>query len=341
MVINFIKIKNKNICNIKFFILIIVIFFGFFSVINFVNVSNILAQATSANCANPPSQWLLCEDWESGGPVRDVFYDSYWTDEANWRPAENGWDFTWSSYYCGAGPNAMPAFGSPSGGHALDLRLHPVDGTVCRSRRPTGDTLANGRDTTFPAKAFSPRREAYVRIYHLTAPDFIWNTNINKLLYVNSSGPGTLPNVKITGDRNSDYYNDYGVYPRDGEFLLAGQLPQTYFGQNTGSAEAAIAKKGVWQCIEYHINLGILGVNDGHLQLWVDDVLVMDYPNLQNGNWGDIHDVQLSGYYGGGGNVLLQAQSRWVDDIVVSTSRIGCVGSDTLAPAAPTNLTVQ
>jgi hypothetical protein len=63
---------------------------------------------------------------------------------------------------------------------------------------------------------------------------------------------------------------------------------------------------------------------------------------MPNGAWAsDISEVQLSGYYGGGGNILPQAQSRWVDDIVVSTSRIGCASADTLAPAAPTNLTVQ
>ncbi|HJX18596.1 MAG TPA: hypothetical protein VJ437_10415 [Acidiferrobacterales bacterium] len=315
----------------------------FFSCIALILGSGVLLAppAAWASCANPPSQWLLCEDWENGGPVRDVLDDLYWTDEANWRPAEHGWDFTWSSYYCGAGPNATPAPGSPSGGHALDLHLHPEDGTVCRSHRPGGDVLANGWDTAFPAKMFSPRREVYVRIYHLAALDFAWNININKLLYVNSSGPGSLPNVKITGARNSDYYNDYGVWPQEGEFLLAGQLP-TYLGQNTGPAEAAIAKKGTWQCIEYRMVLGTPGTSDGHLQLWVDDVLVMDYPNVANSSWvGDIREVQLSGYYGGGGNILSQAQSRWVDDIVVSTSRIGCAGADTLAPAAPTNLSVQ
>ncbi len=81
---------------------------------------------------------------------------------------------------------------------------------------------------------------------------------------------------------------------------------------------------GQWYCIESHVRLNQAGQSDGVFQLWIDDVLEAERAGL---NW-------LGAYTNYGLNALFvenhwedgapQAQERYIDNLVVSTNRIGC-----------------
>ena len=95
-----------------------------------------------------------------------------------------------------------------------------------------------------------------------------------------------------------------------------------------------------WECTEVEVVHNTPGQPDGALRVWIndDDQPVMEYTGVkfrdEAVSW---NAIQLSGYYGGSGSP--QVQHHWVDDIVVSSQRIGCFrefgSSAPLVPALP------
>jgi hypothetical protein len=81
---------------------------------------------------------------------------------------------------------------------------------------------------------------------------------------------------------------------------------------------------GKWYCIEAHVRLNDPGQPNGVFQLWIDDWLEASRSDL---NWvGKFTDYGLNAvffenYWNAGSPV---EQSRYMDNIVVSTERIGC-----------------
>jgi len=92
-----------------------------------------------------------------------------------------------------------------------------------------------------------------------------------------------------------------------------------------GSTKVASSQRaGQWQCIEGHIKLNTLAAQDGVFEFWVDDHLENARTDLDwRGKWDGygLNAITLHNFWPGGapGDV-----SRWMDDIVVSTERIGC-----------------
>jgi hypothetical protein len=81
---------------------------------------------------------------------------------------------------------------------------------------------------------------------------------------------------------------------------------------------------GRWHCIEAHVRLNDAGESNGLFELWLDGVPEASRSGL---NWVGAYDefgintVTLDNYWNGGAP---QAQERYLDDLVVSTERIGC-----------------
>jgi hypothetical protein len=130
-------------------------------------------------------------------------------------------------------------------------------------------------------------------------------------------------------------------------------LPFTHAGWyevNTGGQPYPL--RNTWQCLEYHIKINTrAGADnsgqggDGIIEGWTDGIQRFNYPNASQtmGASGstapnDILRFTLSG----SGNIYSPPSGitthRYVDNIVMSTARIGCLGSSPTAPAAPTNL---
>jgi hypothetical protein len=91
---------------------------------------------------------------------------------------------------------------------------------------------------------------------------------------------------------------------------------------------------GRWYCIEAHARLDDAGQANGVFELWIDDWLEARRTNLnwvgQVTNYG-LNAVFFENYWNAGSPA---AQSRYMDNIVVSTQRIGCGGSIAPQPSA-------
>lgn len=95
---------------------------------------------------------------------------------------------------------------------------------------------------------------------------------------------------------------------------------------------------GNWNCIETHVKLNDPGLSNGVEEFWVDGHLEASRTNLNYvGSYSayGINAVLLENYINGGSP---QVQSRYWDNFVVSTQRIGCLVSETLFP--PQNLRI-
>jgi hypothetical protein len=84
------------------------------------------------------------------------------------------------------------------------------------------------------------------------------------------------------------------------------------------------AHTGRWYCVEAHVRLNDAGKSNGVFELWINGVQEASRTGL---NWvGDFSDygintVFLENYWNNGSPA---AQDRYMDNFVVSTSRIGC-----------------
>ncbi len=79
---------------------------------------------------------------------------------------------------------------------------------------------------------------------------------------------------------------------------------------------------GRWVCYEMEVKLNTPGQSDGHYRMWIDDNLVIErlQVNLRGNYSYHMNEVSLDCYWNGGAP---QVQSRYFDDFVISTSKIG------------------
>ncbi|HEV2642595.1 MAG TPA: hypothetical protein VGT98_07810 [Candidatus Elarobacter sp.] len=84
------------------------------------------------------------------------------------------------------------------------------------------------------------------------------------------------------------------------------------------------AHAGQWYCVEGHVRLNDPGVGNGIFEMWIDDVSEARRTGIDwVGSYAayGINVVFFENYWNAGSPV---AQSRYIDNIVVSTGRIGC-----------------
>jgi len=120
------------------------------------------------------------------------------------------------------------------------------------------------------------------------------------------------PATGVQGDRiTTSRYNDFS------NLRWLGNKPATRFQLH--STEEA----GRWVCVEARAKLNTPGRKDGLNQLWIDGRLEADRKNLDwRGTYTrhGINAVFLETYWNDGSPV---AQSRWIDNFVISTKPIG------------------
>ena len=182
----------------------------------------------------------------------------------------------------------------------------------------------------FAPKAWTPRPEVYIRWYEKYSPGWIWSGNGQKLVFINRGmgniQPGLILDVLWGNDQPAVVYQMPGV-----------DLPNLY--QNVGTPKGIGG--GQWHCLEWYVK----GGNPGATKVWIDGELKLDYSNLPF-TFNAIDAVWPSAYYNEGGATptgVPNLQYRWMDDLVVSTTRIGCLPDtgDKTPPAAPSGLRVN
>ena len=92
-----------------------------------------------------------------------------------------------------------------------------------------------------------------------------------------------------------------------------------------------------WYCIEARVKLNSTGQSDGIFQLWIDDNLEASHTDLNwVGDWQDfgINSLFISHWWNGGSTSSI-VEERYIDALIISQSRIGCLNSPPITPPKP------
>jgi len=174
----------------------------------------------------------------------------------------------------------------------------------------------------FMNRFFSPVPEVYVRWYEKYSDNWVWSRVATKGIFVLTENPSW---GVVTGTNFS-------------ESNYAGHVNLEPFPFKSG----VNIQNGQWYCLE------LRWTQQGVFQMWIDGVLRIDRSNLGTAPGGARH-LTVSGYYNDAegrscnGQVpcgVPQLQTRWIDDVAVSTQRIGCLPDtgDKTAPDVPKGL---
>ncbi|TPV94966.1 MAG: hypothetical protein B7733_12465 [Myxococcales bacterium FL481] len=306
------------------------------------------ASPTDSECASPRPQWLLCEDFERG--------DRGWTE---WFAASgfidcNGCTDTSND------PNRIELVQDAALAHSGHWSLH-LPGAAPAEYRGAALAYRSCAEDPRPGCRLAGHEELYFRtwvrlandhayVHHFlalagTRPDAYWDADGNA---------GCRPNGQRWAGTTIDFNRDhelffYTYHPTmscdvggycSGEYAqnicdgCAGKnMPCTdrlecCWGNTFGLDQPVVLERGRWVCLEMHMRLNTPGAADGEMAFWVDDELAHRQTDM---HWRDIPELQLNKawlqHYIAAGDTD-QSNQIWFDDVVVSTSRIGCGDDD-------------
>lgn len=257
----------------------------------------------------PKPGWIFCDDFESD---RTASY--FETDHANGNFVRA----------------ASVGVGSSSG-----MRVHFARGQVSAGSLH----LAFGRT---PMSYIRPvdagtqvYREIYWRVYVRNQPGWQGGggDKLSRAQSLASSNWSQAMGAHVWSGGQSPSWNDLVIDPASGTDS-AGALKTTTYNDFAnfrwlGSASSATpifdaAHVGSWYCVEAHVKLNDAGQTNGTFDLWVNGAPEAARSGLNwVGRYSDygINTVYLENFWNNGSPV---AQDRFLDNFVVSTSRIGC-----------------
>ncbi|AEO67939.1 carbohydrate-binding module family 1 protein [Thermothielavioides terrestris NRRL 8126] len=168
-----------------------------------------------------------------------------------------------------------------------------------------------------------PSGDLYVRVY-LKAANALTSSHVT-FITMPDPAQGTNKHLRIGGQSQILMYNR-----ESDDATLPDLSPQ-------GIASSTALPTGSWQCFEYHIG------TDGTIETWLNGAAIAGLeagPGINNpyaDQWerSSIKPTPAGVYfgwesYGGDTNTF------WYDDIVISSSRVGCSGSTGTSPPATT-----
>jgi hypothetical protein len=140
---------------------------------------------------------------------------------------------------------------------------------------------------------------------------------------------------------------DWYIQPDPGEIMFYSYFPEMqqapdgmYWGNNFFQNDPRIGiQPGQWYCLEFELKANTPGLHDGYQKMWINDQFKGEVNNMR---WRDTTDLRINAVqltFSGGGP---KTEHRWIDNVVVSTQKIGCVATNNLTPPArPTGLIVR
>jgi uncharacterized protein YjdB len=186
-------------------------------------------------------------------------------------------------------------------------------------------------------------REIYWRVYVRYQPGWVGGgaDKLSRAQVFASSNWAQAMAAHVWSGSNSSTYNYLALDPASGTDNAGNLLTTTYndfaHWRWLGAAQSATPifdaqHVGQWYCVESHVRLNTAGNSDGVFEVWINGSLEARSTGL---NWVGsysaygINSVFLENYWNAGAPV---AEDRYLDNFVVSTQPIGCVGS---APPPP------
>lgn len=231
-------------------------------------------------------------------------------------------------------------------GEAVRVGGEGTNGTYAARFTTLAGSRSSGDLVLHPQFWGAQYKDVYLRFYLRRSSNYQWwrPCGLQKLAYL---GPGdTKPWRMMLGSKN--YGTDGGNVGQLGfdDIHHACYPYDTVNECDVGEVAEDVAKpisNNQWYCVEWNVSLGDNGAGGGddRVRLWVDDDLSMDRPNMSNpgGNGSSINYLYMNMYHGGGDNCPTSSVTMYtyIDDLVVSDSRIGC-GAAPASPSAPTGV---
>jgi hypothetical protein len=89
---------------------------------------------------------------------------------------------------------------------------------------------------------------------------------------------------------------------------------------------------GRWYCLELEQKANTPGLHDGLHRMWIDGVFKGEAMNIR---WRDTTDLRINAFQLTFSGSVPLTEQVWIDNVVVSTQKIGCITSSGVTPPAP------
>ena len=289
--------------------------------------NSILAQECPANWKTLHPEWIWCDDFETD--KLSSYFDNnpglFVRTLGVGLNGSYGRQATWSAGQVDAGSLKL-AFGLTPAGSGINPPA-TVDATAkyrdiyhriyLRSQANWNGGSSGNNSKLSRATSFVAANWSQAMIAHVWSNDTGGNNNF---LLIDPASCVSGGSVQCVG------YNDFGHL--------------VFLGGNKGLTPIfAAPNTGKWNCIETHVKLNDPGLSNGVEEIWIDGTLEATSNGLNFvGSYSGygINAVMLENYYNNGAP---QAQSRQMDNFVISTQRIGCAPTSGLL-SPPQNLRV-
>jgi hypothetical protein len=178
-------------------------------------------------------------------------------------------------------------------------------------------------------------------------------TGGNKFLKLFGDGyPSTYANITYSQEYTNGQF--YIAETGDGSSTQGDASCAWYWGPHSLSCPGTAVKQGGtldmvenrWYCFEFYVSPNTDNNSNGIIQIWVDGVLRVHYSGIKIRNNANNRNFSFMSLVNYAQNVTSPYQI-WVDDIVVSRSYIGPVGTSgspvpyITPPSSPKNLKIQ
>ena len=275
------------------------------------------------SCSDAPEGTIFCDDFESGTPLKDRYFEY----------GDNGGMFV-----------PLKGVGRDSG-IGMRVRWQPGQVGAGGFKKSFGKTPDGyiGRHAVTPDTMYD---EIYWRIDVRTQPGWqgggadklsramtLANSNWAQgmIAHIWSSGPGNAylgmdpaSGISPSGELVSTQYNDFSHL--------------RWLGFKRGDIDLfSTSNSGKWYCVVAHAKLNTPGKKDGIFEFWINDSLQAGSYDLNwHGTWNKdqkhlkINAIFIENYWNKGSPVL---QERYLDNFVISTKPISCKCGGTLSTA--------
>ena len=262
------------------------------------------------DCPDPmPEGWVFCEDFEQVEEPADIFFD-YQDDDGAFvlddKMGASGERSMRASYRTG-----MEA----AGWFSVSFGENPV---AQGAARPQYDEATAFEEVYWRFRIRMQKGWPNAGPHKLTRLTAFADPNWGEALVAQLSSNGD--DVVLAGDASTCVYgNDV---PCEGSGDMTGLES---LGLLVGDAALfSDGFAGQWHCVEAHVKLNTPGEADGVFEFWVDGNAQNGRDDLDwRGTWTDygLNLLSIENFWSGGAPEDL---NRWIDDVVISTSPIGC-----------------
>ncbi|WP_080887113.1 hypothetical protein [Nitrospira japonica] len=218
-------------------------------------------------------------------------------------------------------------------------KVTAVDSDVVSGRRSLEVVYPAGDDGGWMTRWFMPGHDhVFARIYVRFQPGWRCGGNCTKLIafYANRvddrwSGFGKA-GIRPTGQ---DYFyaglatSNWHRQPDPGEIIFYSYHPEMrqakdgrFWGNFSYQDDPRDAlRPGRWYCVEFEVQANSPGQHDGYQNMWIDGMLRGRVSGMR---WRDSPDVRINAFQLTFSGAVPVTERMWMDDVVVSTERVGC-----------------